>query len=379
MSSDGTPARDLAAALLSSCGATAWPPDVDAAAFVAWAEAEGLSGLLYARVYDTGEAARLPAALVDGLRAGARRQAAVELAARAELQRIVAAVDARQLEMLLIKGASLAYDVYADPSWRVRADTDLFIRGADRAAMRACLEELGYACEPEASGRLVAYQFHAERRDGRMRHLCDVHWKIANPQRFAGAVTFDELAGAAIPLPLIGSGARGLGRPHALWLACVHRAAHHYDRKTLIWLFDVHLLVQSLDPADAERFVALAARAGVRRICLRALLLARELFGTSIPAAVLAALESAPADEPSAVFLNERMRGIDVLVDDIRALPGWRPRVRLLAEMFFPAPAYMRRTYAPGSTAPLAWLYARRLVKGGWTWLRRERSAMAPR
>ena len=379
MSSDDASARALAAALLRSRDQAGVSAAVDAAAFLAWAEAEGLPGLLYARVLETGAASHLPPIVVDGLRAGARRQAAMELAARLELQRIVAAVHERGLEMLLMKGASLAYDVYDDPSWRVRSDVDMFIRDADRAPMRDCLEALGYVCEPEASGRLVAYQFHAERRDGRMRHLCDVHWRIANPQRFAGAVSFDELAGSAIALGLVGPGARGLGRPHALWLACVHRAAHHYDQPTFVWLYDVHLLVQSLDAAGVDEFVALAVRSGVRRICLRALLLARDLFGTAIPAAVLAALEAAPADEPSAVFLDARMRRIDVLLDDLRALPEWRSRVRLLTEVCFPDARYMRRTYAPGSTAPIVWLYARRLLKGGWAWVRRDAAATAPR
>jgi len=290
---------------------------------------------------------------------------------RAELQRIVAAADSRGLDVLLLKGASLAYDVYPDPAWRVRSDVDMFIRESDRGGVCACLEDLGYLCEPEVSGRLVSYQFHAERIEGhRVRHLCDVHWKIANPQRFADAIPFDELAAAAVPLPLLGPAARGLGRTHALWLACVHRAAHHYDQDTLVWLYDVHLLVGGLDTAGLDRFVVLADRTGVRRICLRALLLARTLFGTVIPLAVIAALEAAPEDEASARFLRPGMRKIDVLLDDIRALPGWAARLMLLKEVLFPNAVYMRRTYATGSSAPIMWLYLRRIVTGASKWFR---------
>jgi len=32
-----------------------------------------------------------------------------------------------------MKGASLAYDVYPDPAWRVRSDVDMFVRAVDRA------------------------------------------------------------------------------------------------------------------------------------------------------------------------------------------------------------------------------------------------------
>ena len=358
----------MAVAFLSPAGPPAVPPGIDVSTFLTSAAAEGLLGLLHARVAATGTAEYLPPALAAGLRAGAHRQVALELALRVELRRVVAAASSRGLDVLLMKGASLAYDVYPDPAWRVRSDVDMFIRAGDRARVRACLDDLGYVCEPEVSGRFVSYQFHSQRIDAHgVRHLCDVHWKVANPQRFADAVGFDELAGAAVPLPLLGPDARGLGRTHALWLACVHRAAHHYDRDTLVWLYDVHLLMNALDAAGVARFIALAERTGVRRICLRALLLARARFGTEIPPMAIAALEAAPVDEPSAVFLGP-VRKFDVLLDDVRALPGWRARLTLLKEHLFPDAAYMRRTYARGASSPIAWLYVRRIVNGAGKW-----------
>ena len=241
---------------------------------------------------------------------------------------------------------------------------------ATRASVRSVLHELGYVSFTALSGEFVIAQFQCERvAASGIRHLCDVHWKIVNRLRFADAVQFDELADAAIPLPMLGPGARGLGRMHALWLACVHRAAHHYDQDTLLWLYDVHLLVEALDAGGLERFVALAERSGVRRICLRALLLARTRFATRIPPAVLTALEAAPADEPSTVFLNPNIRQIDVLRDDLRALPGWRARLMLLKEHVFPSATYMREGYAPGSSAPVLWLYLGRIVTGARKWL----------
>jgi hypothetical protein len=368
---DAARCRDVAASWLSASADADSLESIDTRSFLALAEQDGLLGLLYDAVNAATPARRFPPALVDGLRAGAHRQAARELVQRLELQRVIAAMDGSGVGVLLMKGASLAYDVYPDPAWRVRSDVDLFIRAADRRPARTCLEELGYTCEPEVSGRLVAYQFHGERVDaGRVRHLFDVHWKVANPQRFADAVGFEELAGAAQPIPQLGPPARGLGRPHALWLACVHRAAHHYDQQTLVWLYDVHLLMRALDAAGLERFVALAERTEVRRICLRALTLARERFGTAIPAAVIAALEAAPENEPSTVFLGPRVRRVDVLIDDVRALRGWSARFTLLKEHLLPDPAYMRRTYASGSSAPIGWLYLRRIATGASKWFR---------
>ena len=361
----------LVAAFLSSAGAPTLPHGLDVSAFLASAAREGLFGLLHARVCATGSANQLPPALVAGLRAGAHRQAVHELAQRVELQRVVAETRRRGLDVLLMKGASLAYQVYPDPALRVRADADILIRAADRDEVRACFDDLGYVCEPYGSRRLVTYQFHSQRIDEHgVRHLYDVHWKIANPQRFADAMRFDELAEDAEPLPLLGPHARGIGRVHALWLACMHRAAHHYDRDALVWLYDIHLLMGALDAEGVARFVELAEQTGIRRICLRALLLARDRFGTVVGPTVFASLEAAPADEPSTMFLRPGVRKVDVLLDDMRVLPGWRPRLTLLKGHLFPDTAYMRTMYAGGSPAPILWLYVRRIVRGAAKWFR---------
>jgi hypothetical protein len=378
MSSDQA-VRDLAAAFLSRSGPPDRLPDIDMDRLLAVGASHGVLGLMYGRICESGAAVRLPRALVDRLREAAHRQAARELVQRVELDRIVAACHGRGIELLLMKGSSLAYDVYEDPAWRVRTDVDVLVRESQRAAVRASLEGLGYVAA-EASGGLVAYQFHAERIDAsRVRHLCDVHWRIANPQRFAEAVAFDELARDAIALPLLGPHARGLGRAHALWLACVHRAAHHYDQDTLVWLYDVHLLVQALDADGAARFVALAERSGVRHICRRALGLSRSLFETRVPEWLTGVLESGADEEASALFLRPGISRIDVLLDDLRALPGWRRRLHLLKEVAFPGASYMRDSYGAGSSAPIAWLYLRRLARGAFRWLRREPPATARR
>ena len=361
----------VAAAFLSASRAPSLPAGTDIPAFVAFSTRNGLLGLMYAKAISYG-AGRLPPELIESMRAGAHRQAALELGHRAELRHVAAAMHGRGIEALLLKGASLAYDVYPDPALRIRSDTDLLVRESDRDRARACLEELGYSSLSEVAGRFVAYQFHCQRIDSHgIRHLYDVHWKIANPQRFANAIGFDDLAAQAVPLPLVGPSARGIGRVHALWLACVHRAAHHYDDDALVWLYDVHLLVEALGDGGLAQLVGLAERTGVRRLCLRALLLARDRLGTAVSPAVVAALETAPADEPSTLFLRPGIRKVDVLLDDVRMLRGWGPRLMLLKEHLFPDAGYLRTTYAGGSSAPVLWLYMRRIAGGASKWIRR--------
>ena len=116
--------------------------------------------------------------------------------------------------------------------------------------------------------------------------------------------------------------------------------------------------------------MALAERTGIRRICLRALLLARDRFGTAVAPTVFASMEAAPANEPSTMFLRPGVRKVDVLLDDMRVLPGWRSRLTLLKGHLFPDTAYMRSIYASGSPAPILWLYVRRIVSGAAKWFR---------
>jgi hypothetical protein len=358
----------LTASLLLSQNPAPWPADADVPAFLASASLHGILGMLAARLAAS-DTSNLPPPLVKSLRDAAVRQAATEMVQRVELQRVVAALAAGGIDALLMKGASLAYDVYPDPSWRVRSDVDLFIRPDDRARVRSVLNDLDYRFAAAQAGEFVVSQFHGERSTPQFRHLCDVHWKIVNRLRFADALSFDELAAAAIPLPALGPSARGIGRMHALWLACVHRAVHHYDQDTLLWLYDVHLLARSLDADDLRRFVALAERSGACRICVRAFRLAGRHFATVIPSPVIGALEATAATEAPSVFLNPGVRPIDLLCDDLRALPGWHARLTLIKEHVFPDAAYMRDGYKPGSAAPLAWLYLDRVAGGARKWL----------
>src|SRR5262249_45045553 len=135
---------------------------------------------------------------------------------------------------LLMKGASLAFDVYPDPAWRVRSDVDLLIRATDRAAARGCLADLGYTSEPEVSGRLVAFQFHSQRVDaGRVRHLFDVHGKIATPRGSADAVGFRDLAAAAGPRrSSVRMRAASAGRTRSGWPACIVRRITTISRRS---------------------------------------------------------------------------------------------------------------------------------------------------
>jgi len=232
---------------------------------------------------------------------------------------------------------------------------------------------LGYRPHEHVSGELVSYQaIYDKSLNGVTVHTIDLHWRVANPQLFADVLSFDDLDAAAQPIPALGRSGRGPADAHALFLACVHRVAHHRDEKLLMWIFDIHLLASHLTMAGWKTFLDLADRRKMMAVCRQGLALAVEQFKTAIPAAVMSDERLAAAGErhePSAAFLKRERAQLATFVSDLRALGSWSDRGRLVREHLCPPPTYMRQVYAPASRAPLPALYVWRVVRGAWRWI----------
>ena len=134
-----------------------------------------------------------------------------------------------------MKGAPLAYSHYPHPWMRPRADTDLLIAPECRHASAGVMTAEGYASGTGFSGELVTHQHVWERVDRQgLRHLFDIHTRVANPFPFAGSFEFRELASRAVPIQALGRVDRGLCAVDALLVAAAHRAAHHYGSNRII-------------------------------------------------------------------------------------------------------------------------------------------------
>ena len=312
--------------------------------------------------------------LRDRLRAHVTAEAATEVLRRAEVERVVSALDRGGVPALLMKGASLAYSHYPHPWMRPRVDTDLLIEPGCRPASGEVMRAEGYAPGTGFSGELVTHQHMWERVDRQgLRHIFDIHTRVANPHVFARVLQFRELAARAAPVPALGPAARGLGAPDALLLAAVHRAAHHYGSNRLIWLYDIHLLVGGMDDGELRQLVALATSKGIRAVTADAITAAFKRFGVSVPLALTELVESPSGRaEATALFLEPGRAKVDILHEDLRALPGWRSKARLVLEHLFPPAAYMRQAYAVSHPIILPLAYTHRILTGVAKWFRRH-------
>jgi hypothetical protein len=346
----------------------------DVVEFLKHARTNGVMPLLNAVLANQAVHDEWPFEIRDACRNEARAQAMYELAHRAELNRILSALDSVGVIPLILKGTALAYSHYPNPALRPRGDTDLLIPLAGRNATEHTLEELGYAKGEGVEGEFISYQTTWSRSDKfGATHDLDVHWRINNSQALAQVHSYDELSSRATLLPALGPDARALAPVDALIFACIHRAGHvnapyfvdgvaRLDVNRLIWLYDIHLLVSRMSAEELDAFTTLAAVKRIRAICRDALLRTSQQFATRIPTHVLEALDNAGLAEPSACFLTGgRMRQ---MASDFGALEGWGDRIGWVKELAFPPARYMRWKYADAAIKWLPILYARRGLSG---------------
>jgi putative nucleotidyltransferase-like protein len=292
-----------------------------------------------------------------------RVHAAVQLARRVRITRLLNALAAEGVTALVFKGAQLAYTCYPDPALRPHVDTDVFIDPDDVERVRRVFQESGHRLIPHVTGRFVMSQFHFT--DGEVGgvHAYDVHWRIANPVVFRPVLPFKDVFERSKPFEAYGAHARGPSLPDALLIASVHRAAHHGATERLIWMNDVRLLLNAASPAELDEFRRLADRYRVSALAHDTCARAAALFGVRVPDR---ALSARAASEPSRAYLSAPSR-VRQLTVDVWALRGWRERLTLVREHAFPPATYI--VQSASSRAPLPWLYATRIVRGASQWI----------
>ena len=347
--------REIIGAL---CGDVRPPADDDA--FVAMARAHGVAGLLVER-RATG---MLRPAAAGPLTRDAHRQLATWAVRHRELQALFSDAADASIDLLLIKGAHLAYAFYGNPAARGSHDVDLYVRPSQRERFAALARARGYVESAATTGDAALGQavFQKAVTPGM---TLDVHTRLLTVASAASALSFDALWSRSESLPALNGIVRVPHVTDALLIAVLHQAVHHRHQAVLLWMFDVHLLLAGLSAHDLNAFVDRAIATALAPAHAYPLVDAQERFPCAQGDEVLRSLRARGAltDTPPAVDGPARQ-----MLTDIVASPTWGSRARLARGHLFPPAAYMRQTYAPGSTLPLAVLYALRAARGVRKW-----------
>jgi len=247
---------------------------------------------------------------------------------------------------LLIKGASLGKTVYPQPFARARTDTDLWCPPGERAACDALLTSQGWIRAQELAAPLAKPQtmYHLRDRFG-VQHQLDLHEQIFARPQLAQMLPFTALYQRSTTIPeLPGSLRMPCPFDHTL-LVALHAGLHHPNELRLIWLVDLILLKEKLQPAEWQDLHRTLTSSSLAPLCGE--LLAWLAYATG------------EREQPPARKVRRRLHR---LLGDLAHMRLGQ-RAFYLLQQAFPSPSYMRARYGAASRFRLPLLYLYRLFQ----------------
>jgi hypothetical protein len=266
-----------------------------------WADLSGLAAsqrvrpLLYRALKSRGLEGHTPAGLRDNVALAYRDTALRNLRLCAELARVARALAARDVPVLVLKGAHLVGEVYRDVGLREMNDLDVLVRVEHLSTAVNVLLERGYrSLYPFTIESDVAAGHHLTRFVKRDVAGIEIHWNITPPHP-PHAIDPADLWRRAVSLTIAGVPMRGLCPVDLLLHLCFHASFQHQFQFGLRPFCDIAATIDQCG-TDVD-WVVMVRRARdwnwTRGVYL-ALRLARDLVGARVPADVFH--ELAPAD-----------------------------------------------------------------------------------
>ena len=257
--------------------------------------AEGIDALLFAHATEAGLLPVMPTDVAETLMATYRTNWIWNRRLRGEQQRIVDAIIARGIDVVLVKGVTLATRYYGEIALRPIGDIDLLVRPEDAADCGRILRTCGYTPLP---GREKPTQWHALVNRalayrGSSGITIDLHWALASLPPYVAAFPQTEIWNCAESLVPSGPSARRLSTADELRFLCYHYAAQHRGGR-LIWLVDIAEILRTLPSTwDWQQFVSDTIARGLATPVAVALDAAQRVLPVKIPAKVMLELRVA--------------------------------------------------------------------------------------
>ena len=332
---------------------------VNGARLLEMAVQEGLAGLLYRGLEQSGTLERLGREHRKRLYSLYYLTLASNVTLIHELAGLLKLINQERIAVVLLQGIALLRDLYVDPGLRPTTDIDLWVLPADRPFIARILIGLGYGGDPLypttfRKGTTVidlrTHLFWAERIQVRERLVPRAQEEIFHNTRI---VHFQ------------GQEVRTLGPYDQPTYLILHALKHGLER--MIWLADIMGLVSGWAAADWEGFLRRAKELEQERAVSLALLLLVRVFGYQPTAPAKQFLERQQRSGLEEAILSRRVPG--------RALPpwahlillsagkNWRTRFLFIVESLFPRPEILRQVFADLPRRSTWALYWKRVIQ----------------
>ena len=315
------------------------------------ADAEGVAPLLYWRFRAGQWPAQLPDPLRQSLTEAYYATVAYNTLLFGALHTILQSYKSENLPVIVLKGAALALDLYHDIGLRPMSDIDLLIQQADLDRAVAIMRRLGYIdqTQDQTPGLHEMADYHIGLIGG-PRNLVrvELHWGLVSGSSAWYAAPVDWFWAHTQPWGEDGFAKALTAEACLIYLAGHTMLQHGGSQLILIWLYDIHYLVQS-GTICWQDLVTEVRKLNWGGVVQQALLQCQRLFGTELPEGIIESLAvQADPDITRLVEFKQRFGGVRLIYDwySLMALRGM-PRLRYILGMVFPQPAYMRWRYRP--------------------------------
>jgi len=333
---------------------------------VNWLQEQRLAAFTFHRLRADGVLSRLSADAQRGLQSAYYAAAAINTVQRRETEAILRVLESVGIETVLMKGTPLAYTVYAQPACRLKGDLDIWLQPAQLSAAIQALRPLGYAPR-DKSNRPAAFisltggeQQLIGREPGT--GLVELQWPALRGEwvRRATAVDHDAIWARRVAVPIEGRSTWAMAPEDLLIHLSLHLAINHgFGAPALRNLLDVHLVTVRLSP-DWDTITERARAWRLATMLWTTLSLAVRLWGTPVPASVLAALQPVPIRRSAIASLHlaeavlarrpltysYRRFAVQMLLID-RPRDAWR----LVWRALFPEADWLQARYGAGTPA----------------------------
>ena len=152
---------------------------------------------------------------------------------------------------------------------------------------------------------------------------------------FRKTLPFKECFQTKQPVTALGPNAHALSKIDLLVHACIHRIAHgrNTERNRLIWLYDIHLMVETMGDDERNEFLNKVQQRAVAVLCADALETCQAIFNTRLPEGFLVKLKANFKNEPSAKLINAAK--LRWAWEDMQSLGSISEKVAFARELLF--------------------------------------------
>jgi Uncharacterised nucleotidyltransferase len=308
------------------------------------ADHHGTASLLWQNLSRFGEL--IPAPVLASLSQRYERNVHKSLFLARELMRILECVRALGIEVVPYKGVVLSEVYYGDMALRATGDLDLFVRRQDVGRIKAAVQELGYTervpIAQEAEEDYIASGYECSFDSAAGRGVLELQWAL-QPRFYAVDFEMEGLFERAVHVTVAGFGVKTPSAEDLLLVLSVHSAKHVWGR--LIWLCDMAQILKR-EKLNWDWVQGQARELGIERILRVTLLLAQQLLGVEIPAAME---KSIHRDQVARGFADEIAAGMARGVTyDVEQVSYFRLMMRLRERRADRWRFFTRLTFTPG-------------------------------